>query len=206
MCPMRAHVWVMPKRTVLDPQGQAIQHALASLGFQTISDVRQGKFFVLQLDATRRRESYIADQQKKTLAGIGSWLVSHPEFPATAEAGAKLNQYCTSRGLNAGAWNNLDLAYADLLKSGEIVPDYRASNAALHEQHADVLRANGIQIRAMDFSTATREAIDEFMATQPFPTIEQSQIPTEPTDEPEHVPARDPTFADMFDESAETLS
>jgi phosphoribosylformylglycinamidine synthase len=51
---MKAHVWVMPKRTVLDPQGQAIQHALSSLGFSDVREVRQGKFFVLDLDGTMR--------------------------------------------------------------------------------------------------------------------------------------------------------
>ena len=51
---MKAHVWVMPKRTVLDPQGQAIQHALSSLGFSSVRDVRQGKFFVLNLDGASR--------------------------------------------------------------------------------------------------------------------------------------------------------
>ncbi len=51
---MKAHVWVMPKRTVLDPQGQAIQHALSSLGYSEIRDVRQGKFFVLDLEGATR--------------------------------------------------------------------------------------------------------------------------------------------------------
>jgi phosphoribosylformylglycinamidine synthase len=51
---MKAHVWVMPKRTVLDPQGQAIQHALSSLGFSSVRDVRQGKFFVMNLDGASR--------------------------------------------------------------------------------------------------------------------------------------------------------
>ena len=51
---MKAHVWVMPKRTVLDPQGQAIQHALSSLGFSSVRDVRQGKFFVRDLDGASR--------------------------------------------------------------------------------------------------------------------------------------------------------
>jgi phosphoribosylformylglycinamidine synthase len=51
---MKAHVWVMPKRTVLDPQGQAIQHALSSLGFNNVREARQGKFFVLDLDLTTR--------------------------------------------------------------------------------------------------------------------------------------------------------
>lgn len=46
---MKAHVWVMLKSTVLDPQGTAIQQALASLGHTAVRDVRQGKFFVLEL-------------------------------------------------------------------------------------------------------------------------------------------------------------
>jgi phosphoribosylformylglycinamidine synthase PurS subunit len=51
---MKAHIWVMPKRTVLDPQGQAIHHALSSLGFGDVSDVRQGKFFVVELNGSSR--------------------------------------------------------------------------------------------------------------------------------------------------------
>ncbi|MFZ3218090.1 MAG: phosphoribosylformylglycinamidine synthase subunit PurS [Candidatus Acidiferrales bacterium] len=47
---MKAHVWVMLKSTVLDPQGQTIQRALSSLGYSAVKDVRQGKFFVLALD------------------------------------------------------------------------------------------------------------------------------------------------------------
>jgi phosphoribosylformylglycinamidine synthase PurS subunit len=54
---MKAHVWVMPKPTVLDPQGQTIHHALASLGFSQVQGVRQGKFFVLQLDGLTREEA-----------------------------------------------------------------------------------------------------------------------------------------------------
>ncbi len=54
---MKAHVWVMPKPTVLDPQGQTIQHALASLGFSEVRDVRQGKFFVLDLNGASREEA-----------------------------------------------------------------------------------------------------------------------------------------------------
>ena len=46
----------MPKRTVLDPQGQAIQHALSSLGFGDVRGVRQGKFFVLDMDGATREE------------------------------------------------------------------------------------------------------------------------------------------------------
>jgi phosphoribosylformylglycinamidine synthase PurS subunit len=53
---MKAHVWVMPKSTVLDPQGQTIERALSSLGYR-VQNVRQGKFFVLELDGLNREEA-----------------------------------------------------------------------------------------------------------------------------------------------------
>jgi len=54
---MKAHVWVMLKPTVLDPQGQTIQRALSSLGYASVQDVRQGKFFVLALNGMNRDEA-----------------------------------------------------------------------------------------------------------------------------------------------------
>lgn len=57
MSRMKAHVWVMLKSTVLDPQGQTIHHALTSLGYTKIEGVRQGKFFVLELDGLGREEA-----------------------------------------------------------------------------------------------------------------------------------------------------
>jgi len=54
---MKAHVWVMLKSTVLDPQGQTIQRALSSLGYSQVQDVRQGKFFVLDLDGMTRADA-----------------------------------------------------------------------------------------------------------------------------------------------------
>jgi len=47
---MKAHVYVVSKRTVLDPQGQAIHNALKKMQYCGVSDVRQGKYFVLTLD------------------------------------------------------------------------------------------------------------------------------------------------------------
>lgn len=46
---MKAKIYVTLKRTVLDPQGQTIQRALASMGHPEISEVRQGKFFEVEL-------------------------------------------------------------------------------------------------------------------------------------------------------------
>jgi len=47
---MKARVTVSLKRTVLDPQGQAIRQALAGLGHTGISDVRQGKVFEMEVE------------------------------------------------------------------------------------------------------------------------------------------------------------
>ena len=46
---MKARVYVSMKPTVLDPQGQTIQAALAGLGHSSIQAVRQGKFFEITL-------------------------------------------------------------------------------------------------------------------------------------------------------------
>lgn len=54
---MKAHVWVMLKTTVLDPQGKTIHHALDSLGYKAIKDVRQGKFFVLEMNGATKEEA-----------------------------------------------------------------------------------------------------------------------------------------------------
>lgn len=46
---MRARVFVSPKPTVLDPQGQAIRKALNAHGHASVAEVRQGKFFDIAL-------------------------------------------------------------------------------------------------------------------------------------------------------------
>ncbi len=47
---MKARIHVMLKTGVLDPQGEAIRHALGTLGFDGVSGVRQGKVIELELD------------------------------------------------------------------------------------------------------------------------------------------------------------
>lgn len=57
---MKAKVHVTLKSGVLDPQGKAIQHALAALGFGGVDGVRQGKYIELDLaetDAAKAREA-----------------------------------------------------------------------------------------------------------------------------------------------------
>ena len=47
---MRATVTVMLKNGVLDPQGEAVRHALGSMGFAGVNGVRQGKVIELDLE------------------------------------------------------------------------------------------------------------------------------------------------------------
>jgi len=47
----------MPRASLLDPQGQAVQHALHALGFAEVGDVRVGKHLVLELEAQTRDEA-----------------------------------------------------------------------------------------------------------------------------------------------------
>lgn len=57
---MKVQVHITLKNGVLDPQGKAIAHALGSLGFNAVNDVRQGKFIELDLavtDAAAARET-----------------------------------------------------------------------------------------------------------------------------------------------------
>ncbi len=53
---MKAKVYVTLKSGVLDPQGKAIQHSVELLGFNGITDIRQGKYFEIALDGSLPEE------------------------------------------------------------------------------------------------------------------------------------------------------
>ena len=54
---MKARVHVMLKTGVLDPQGEAVRHALGSLGFDGVEGVRQGKVIELDLAETDKAKA-----------------------------------------------------------------------------------------------------------------------------------------------------
>ncbi len=57
---MKARVHIMLKTGVLDPQGEAVRHALGSMGFEGVEAVRQGKVIELELaetDATKAEDA-----------------------------------------------------------------------------------------------------------------------------------------------------
>jgi len=55
---MRVVVNVYLKEGVLDPQGKAVHHALDSLGFEGVKDVRVGKQIVLELDESDTNRAF----------------------------------------------------------------------------------------------------------------------------------------------------
>ena len=59
---------VMPKREILDPQGKAVLGALPRLGFEGVTDVRQGKRFEIEVEGEPDAELYArAEQMAATL-------------------------------------------------------------------------------------------------------------------------------------------
>jgi len=69
---MKARVFVTLKKSVFDPQGKTIADALHSMGYNGVGDVRQGKFFELELDAAS------ADQAQKLAAEVADKVLANP--------------------------------------------------------------------------------------------------------------------------------
>lgn len=69
---MLARVFVTLKPSVFDPQGRTIAEALQSLGYGGVEDVRQGKYFELELKTTE------AVQAKRLAAEVADKLLANP--------------------------------------------------------------------------------------------------------------------------------
>jgi phosphoribosylformylglycinamidine synthase PurS subunit len=69
---MKARVFVTLKPSVFDPQGKTIADALHSLGYKGVGDVRQGKYFELELDAAS------AEQARKLASEVADKVLANP--------------------------------------------------------------------------------------------------------------------------------
>ena len=60
------------KKDVLDPQGQVIQKTLNGMGFNNVNEVRQGKFFKLEISETNKEKSKtkVEEMCQKLLANL----------------------------------------------------------------------------------------------------------------------------------------
>ncbi len=69
---MKARVYVTLKPSVFDPQGRTIAEALHSLGYGGVGDVRQGKFFELEVNAGSQ------DQARALAAEVADKVLANP--------------------------------------------------------------------------------------------------------------------------------
>ncbi len=69
---MKAKVFVSLKPSILDPQGQTIAEALHSLGYAAVQEVRQGKYFELDVDAVS------VEQAHALAAEVADKLLANP--------------------------------------------------------------------------------------------------------------------------------
>jgi len=69
---MKAKVFVSLKPSVFDPQGHTIADTLHSMGYTGVGDVRQGKYFELELDSN-------SEEQARSLASeVADKLLANP--------------------------------------------------------------------------------------------------------------------------------
>jgi phosphoribosylformylglycinamidine synthase len=69
---MRARVLVSLKQSVFDPQGKTIEDALQSLGYGSVHDVRQGKYFELDVDGRS------ADEVRAIASEVADKVLANP--------------------------------------------------------------------------------------------------------------------------------
>jgi len=91
---IQAHIRIMPKAGILDPQGQTVLRALASLGFEAAHACRVGRFVTLDFQGVEQDEveREVAQICRKLLVNPNteSWSASYLEVPdpAPVEASA----------------------------------------------------------------------------------------------------------------------
>ncbi len=69
---MKARVTIMPKKTVLDPQGKTVAQAIRHLGMECVLEARVGKFIELEIEGTH------VETVRQKLEGICRDLLSNP--------------------------------------------------------------------------------------------------------------------------------
>src|SRR5436190_23123488 len=92
---MKARVFVTLKPSVFDPQGHTIAEALHSLGYDTVADVRQGKFFEIDLQVAGKAdaERLAAEVADRVLANpvIESYRIELTDGVGAADKSGKPN-------------------------------------------------------------------------------------------------------------------
>jgi phosphoribosylformylglycinamidine synthase PurS subunit len=70
---MKAKVYVTLKPGVLDPQGKAIHHSVELMGYKSLADIRQGKYFEIAIDP-----STTESEARQSVEKIASDVLANP--------------------------------------------------------------------------------------------------------------------------------
>jgi len=89
---IQARIRIMPKATILDPQGQTVLRALANLGFEAAHACRVGRFVTLDFHGIGREEAEREVEQacRRLLVNPNteSWSATYEELPDAPAGGA----------------------------------------------------------------------------------------------------------------------
>lgn len=82
---LKAEIYITLKKTVADPQGLTVKHALESLGYKEVEDVRMGKLIhiKLRLNDKKSAQKKLDEMCKKLLANP---IIEEYSFKLTAES------------------------------------------------------------------------------------------------------------------------
>jgi len=69
---LEVEIYIILKKTISDPQGLTVKHALQSLGYQNLEEVRVGKFITVKLNSKDKKEAKqrIDEMCQKLLANL----------------------------------------------------------------------------------------------------------------------------------------
>lgn len=83
-----SHIKITLRKSILDPQGKAVEHSIESLGYKSIKDTRIGKYIELKLDASSKDEAAkITDEVCKKL--LSNPVIEDYEFEVTSLNGGE---------------------------------------------------------------------------------------------------------------------
>src|SRR5713101_6644583 len=92
---MKAYVYVSLKKSVLDPQGKTIHGALTKIGYKSLQEVRQGKYFEITLNGGISKDEAQAEVER-----IAREVLTNPNIEEFSFSLEKERSASTVRGVN----------------------------------------------------------------------------------------------------------
>ena len=78
---MKAYVYVSLKKSVLDPQGKTIHSALTKIGYKSLQEVRQGKYFEITLNGGISKDEAQAEVEQIAREVLTNPVIEEFRFP-----------------------------------------------------------------------------------------------------------------------------